>query len=285
MKRNKIYNHKMISLSFHTIYRSLILYFILLVSTEINAQEKVINFKNDDSVVAVSGGSEYAASKFKRFWLGDHYRESWTEKISVPYLNLNTTYNGLTAYKIGGGRQTTSLRFKTQDGREYVFRSVNKDPRKAIDFELRESVIGDVIKDQTSTQHPYGAIVVSDLLDNTDILHARPKLYVLPDDPALGSFRADLANLHGMLEERTIPGPDKIVSTEKVLHELQEKPTQTIDYKNFAKARMFDILIGDWSKHEDNWKWGQYDLETGKFFKPIPRDRDHAFSRWDGVLP
>ena len=79
---------------------------------------------------------------------------------------------------------------------------------------------------------------------HTDILHARPVLYVMSDDPALGVYQAEFANLLGMLEERTIAGPDKIVSTKKVFHELLEKPNQVIDGKNFARARMFDILMG-----------------------------------------
>lgn len=262
-----------------------VLLLILFVNYPVNAQESKNTLKTDTSTVVKAGGKEYKATKFKRLWLGNHYRDAWTQEINVSYLDLQNTFNGITAYERGGGRQTTSLKFKNSEGYEYVFRSVNKDPSKAIDIYLRESLIADLLQDQTSTQHPYGAIVVSDLLDNTDILHARPVLYVMPNDPALSTFRDEFSDLLGMLEERTISGPDKIVSTKKVFHELLEKHTQTIDERNYAKARMFDILVGDWGKHEDNWKWGQYNIESGKLFKPIPRDRDHVFSRWDGILP
>jgi hypothetical protein len=258
----------------------LILGLSLFVSYSIEAQEDP-----QKSSVSTSGGQEYRAGKFKRVWLGDHYRDSWTREITIPILDLKNTFGGITPYERGGGRQTTSLKFRNSKGIEYVFRSVNKDPSKAIAIELRESLIADLLQDQTSTQHPYGAVVASDLLDNTDILHARPVLYAMPDDPALGIYQAEFANLLGMLEERTIAGPDKIVSTKKIFHELLEKPNQVIDDNNFARARMFDILMGDWGKHEDNWKWGQYNEGKGKLFKPIPRDRDHVFSKWDGILP
>jgi hypothetical protein len=53
----------------------------------------------------------------------------------------------------------------------------------------------------------------------------------------------------------------------------------------FVRARAFDLWVGDWSKHEDNWKWAGYKDQKGEVFRPIPRDRDHAFSRWDGIIP
>ena len=39
----------------------------------------------------VVAGSEYAASGFKRFFYGDHYRDSWTAEVEIPFLDLDTT--------------------------------------------------------------------------------------------------------------------------------------------------------------------------------------------------
>src|SRR5207249_2271195 len=45
------------------------------------------------------------------------------------------------------------------------------------------------------------------------------------------------------------------------------------------------MLIGDWDRHEDQWLWAAF-KELGKtIYKPIPRDRDQAFSRMDGIIP
>lgn len=52
----------------------------------------------------------------------------------------------------------------------------------------------------------------------------------------------------------------------------------------FVRARLFDIWVGDWSKHEDNWKWAVFKTDKGKLYRPIPRDRDHVFSRQDGLI-
>jgi hypothetical protein len=49
--------------------------------------------------------------------------------------------------------------------------------------------------------------------------------------------------------------------------------------------RLFDILIGDWDRHEDQWRWGEFEKENGVLYRPIPRDRDQAFTKFDGLIP
>jgi hypothetical protein len=58
-----------------------------------------------------------------------------------------------------------------------------------------------------------------------------------------------------------------------------------VDEEALGKARVFDMLIGDWGRHEDNWKWAGYDRGDKRVYYPIPRDRDHAFCRWNGMIP
>ena len=244
--------------------------------------------------IKVVAGPEYEAGSLKRFFMGAHYRDSWTAKVEVPYLNLDTTKGGLTVLKKGGGRQTLSLKFQGGDGIRYAFRSVNKDPIKALDYDLRKTAIANIVKDQTTTQHPYGAMAADILLNELDIIHAHPKLFVMPNDPKLGPFQEDFGNMLGMLEENPSNpedgetgylGANQIVRSNKLFRKLYNDHNNQIDTKNFAVARAFDILVGDWGKHDDNWKWVGFENNGRTIFKPMPRDRDHVFSRWDGVLP
>jgi hypothetical protein len=243
--------------------------------------------------VNIAAGPEYKAGGWKRIWFGKHYRTSWMAPVKTNYLDLDETFGGLTIYKKGGGRQTTSLKFKAGDGTVYTFRSVNKDPTKALSYLLRNTIAADVLRDQTSTQHPYGAMAVAPLLDKIDILHAYPVLYRLPDDPKLGPFQAKYSNLLGMLEEnpgnKNVAGKlfgdaDKIEKSSDLFERFYKKQKTKVNQEEFVRARLFDILIGDWSKHEDNWKWAAYDRDGMRTFRPIPRDRDHAFSRQDGFI-
>lgn len=259
------------------------------------SKEKATNKLNRQySDTLAIAGTEYKSNGWKKLWLGKHYRTTWTQPVSVPTLNLDTVFGGLTIYKKGGGRQTTSLKFKSIDGSRYTFRSVNKDPSKAFNYKLRPTFITPLMRDQTSTQNPYGAMAVAALLEEINILHATPKLYLLPNDPKLGTFQKKYGNLLGMLEEnpskandagKIFGNADKIYQSNKLYKKLYESKKNRIDEKEFIKARVFDMLIGDWSKHEDNWKWARYDQEDGYYFRPIPRDRDHTFSLQDGIIP
>lgn len=242
----------------------------------------------------VAAGSEYASKRFKEKWFGKHYRDSWTVPVKVPYLDMDTTFGGLVIAGKGGGRQTTSLKLVAGNGKEYVFRSVDKDPFRALAYELRGTVVSQVLKDQTSTQQPYGAMAVAPLLDKIGILHASPALFVLPKDNKLGGFKEQYGNLFGMLEERPTDkiakpkifgGAKDIEKSFKLFNKLYHDHDNRVDKAEFARARMFDLWIGDWSKHEDNWKWAGYKTAGGELYRPIPRDRDHAFSRWDGIIP
>src|SRR5919108_3318640 len=52
----------------------------------------------------------------------------------------------------------------------------------------------------------------------------------------------------------------------------------------FLAARLMDVLIGDWDRHQDQWRWARFDSAGARWWRPLPRDRDQAFARLDGVL-
>src|SRR5205085_4228533 len=56
------------------------------------------------------------------------------------------------------------------------------------------------------------------------------------------------------------------------------------DQRAFVKVRLFDMLVNDWDRHEDNWRWGVTDTSEMQVFSPVPRDRDQAFYTKNGIL-
>jgi hypothetical protein len=259
-----------------------------------NPKTQTIVSKPYADSVKVKAGAEYSAGWLHRLFFGDHYRDDWTTEVTMPYLNLDTTFSGLTPLKRGGGRQTKSLKFMAGNEMRYTFRSVNKDPIKALDYELRETIVADVVRDQTTTQYPYGALAADIMLNQIDIYHAHPTLYILPDNDKLLSYKNEYGKLFGMLEEnpanpdddkKGYAGADEIIRSHKLFRRLYKSHNNRVDTKNFAVSRCFDILVGDWGKHEDNWKWVGFKTDSGVLYKPMPRDRDHVFSIWDGIFP
>ncbi|MFN0157651.1 MAG: hypothetical protein ACKVRP_06205 [Bacteroidota bacterium] len=246
-----------------------------------------------DSATVIAG-PEYAAGGLHRFVWGDHYRDEWTSPFTVQVLDLVTFADGLTPVKRGGGFQTMSLRFKGKNGRFYAFRSINKDPAKALPPELRQTFAGGVLKDQISSSHPAGALVVDVLADTLGVLHPEPILCILPDDDRLGEFRSDFAGLLGTLEDYPADGEDgtagfagstKIVSTLKLFDELDKNSENRVNAMAFLTARLLDVFVGDWDRHIDQWRWARFEKGGRDVWHPIPRDRDQAFAHLDGVIP
>jgi len=93
----------------------------------------------DDSAL-VSGG-EYPAKGMKKVLLGSLNRATWQTPVSIPYLNLDTTFSGLTPFALGGGRQTTTLKFRAGNGREYAFRSMALSMTSSVIFFTRSDEI------------------------------------------------------------------------------------------------------------------------------------------------
>lgn len=251
-----------------------------------------------DTTVIVAAGAHYAAGDLKRKLLGEDYRDLWIIPFRVPVLNLQSFAGGLSATERGGGKQTRVLHLRNTEGREYVFRSVDKDPHLLDEPAFQNTIISDILQDQTSSLHPGGAAVVPGLLRAVDVLHPQPVLVVMPDDPALGEFREEFAGVLGWVEERPnelelegtdeggpgFAGYDRIISTERLLERLEESSENRVDARTFLTARLVDLVMGDWDRHYDQWRWAREERDGVSVWIPIPRDRDFVFVHYDGLV-
>jgi len=206
-------------------------------------------------------------------------------------VRFDTLLGGLKPYKKGGGNETNSLRFRSAEGKEYVIRSINKSRIQVIPSFLRKTAIGTIIQDGVSMSYPYAAVAIAGMESQVGIYHTNPCLVYVPMQKALDTFNVLFANEVYLLEERpdgdwtdapNLGSFNKFFSTVEVIEKLQENNLYKVDQMAFIKARLFDLLIGDWDKHADNWRWGL--LENERMFMPIPRDRDQAFFTRNGIL-
>ena len=240
-------------------------------------------------------GPEYDAGWLHRVLFGSNWRNLWTTPIQVEVLDLAHFANGLTPLKKGGGKQTTSLRLVGGDGKEYKFRSIDKDARKALPQDLQESIAGDFLQDQISSQNPMSVLIASPLLHVVGVLNEEPRVVMMPDDERLGDYRQQFAGVLGTIEDspkeqddegENFAGADKFVSTFELFHRMEDDHNEQIDAREYLKARLMDMFLGDWDRHADQWKWAGYKLGKRKWlWKPIPRDRDWAFTRFGGLVP
>lgn len=239
--------------------------------------------------VTIIPSQSYRAGGFHRFLLGSGYRDLWEQPLRVEVLDLASFAGGLAPSERGGGAQTMSLRLTGGDGATYLFRSVDKDAARALDPVLRESLAKDIMQDQIAQLLPSSALVVAPILEAAGVLHAVPRLYVMPDDPRLEEFRADFAGVLGLVEVRPdedagFAGSDRIVGSESFLERLEDDADNVIDAEDFLRARLLDVMLGDWDRHPDQWRWAAFDSAGLRVWRPIPRDRDWALSRLDGMM-
>ncbi|GJM36366.1 MAG: hypothetical protein DHS20C18_53670 [Saprospiraceae bacterium] len=247
-----------------------------------------------DSIKTKLSDYDFGRSRFGEFVWGKHYREAYAAEVDVPILDLNTYKGGVKPIKQGGGFQTNSLRLGGKDGKEYTMRSIDKDPSRTLPYPFNKSFILGILKDFFSSSHPLGALVIPKLAEAAGVYHANPKLYYIPPQANLDNFNDDFANALYLVEER--PDEDvwsdasyfgnskEIISTSDMLEEIRTEQDKKVDGKWLIRSRLFDIMIGDWDRHDDQWRWAEFEEGDTKIYRAIPRDRDQAFSQYDGLV-
>ena len=240
---------------------------------------------------------------FKSIW-GEHYREMYSTKIKVEVATLDTLYGGLEVVRKGGGHQTRSLRLKTKDGKELNMRALRKSPTQFLQSAMMESAyVGDdydktlierLVLDFYTAAHPYAFMMVPVLSHAAEVYHTNPKIFFIPKHKHLGEFNEEFGGELYLIEERPEENyskernfgyADDIESTHDIIEKIREDEKHKIDENAFIRARLFDMLIGDWDRHQDQWRWAQFDLENGdNLYRPIPRDRDQVFANFDGTI-
>ncbi|KYP15716.1 BamA/TamA family outer membrane protein [Flavihumibacter sp. CACIAM 22H1] len=235
--------------------------------------------------VQLAAAPYFKAGSLKKWFFGSNYRKEWITPVTVPTISIRKEKGGLTPVKRGGGMQSRSLRLQDSTGREYVLRSIEKYPDKTLPEELRQTFVKDAIVDGISASYPYAALSIPRLAEAAGIPHTKPMLVYLPDDPALGPFQKDFGKQLYLFDTREPAELSKTYSTDKVLEALQKDNDNQVDQAAVLKARLLDMFIMDFDRHDDQWRWGRVLKQEGYQYYPIPRDRDQAFFVSQGKIP
>ena len=248
-----------------------------------------------DSTARVAAGPEYDDGSLKRALFGEGWRSLWATPVVVPVFDFTKFSGGLKPSERGGGAQTITLRFVENNGwREYMFRSVNKDPvSQAMPPAIQGTTLGDIIQDQTSMLFPAAGLMVPPLLEAIGVMHVVPALYVMPDDPRLGEFRETFAGMLGTVElsPQEAPGDtpgfggsSHIENGVSFVEEIEKNRGNRLDEREFFAVRMIDFLVNDNDRSPDNVRFARYGEEGSYTWRPIPRDRDRAFFDARGLI-
>ncbi|MES2276376.1 MAG: hypothetical protein V4592_10160 [Bacteroidota bacterium] len=242
------------------------------------------NTLTDSIKIAAYPSYNHVSFLHKAFW-GKNYRELWAVPVNMKVFYIEKENGGLTITDVGGGNQTRSLQLTDAAGHQWALRSVQKFPERALPADQRHTVLKDILQDEVSTSNPYAALTVPPLADALNIPHSNPVFVYLPDDPALGKYRKEFANHVYLFEEREPLDGTKTYKTEKVQEKLQDDNDNQINQKQLLRARLLDMIIGDWDRHGDQWRWEKQDTGKITLYQPIPKDRDKVFYSTSGVFP
>ena len=253
-----------------------------------------------ETTASIYTAEETDHSGFYKWLWGERYRKLYSTPISVPTVDLDTLYGGLTPIRKGGGTQSVSLRMKNPQGQEYVLRAMRKNAAQFIQAEaFQEQFVRKEFED-TGTEalvldvftgsHPYVPFIIGDLSDAVGIFHTNPRLFYVPKQNAFGKYVGEFGDGLYMIEERTTDGhgdkasfgyADEMISTFDMIDKLHKDEENRVDEVAYVRARLFDMLIGDWDRHDDQWRWAEFKEDGYNIYRPVPRDRDQPFSIMD----
>ncbi len=270
-----IYNY---SDTIHQVFTYSLPFYPLIIEDTIN--EKDIS---GDSIMVQVHPSYNKAGKLRRIFFGENYRKEWAAATKLPVIRLSEMQGGLIPLQRGGGMQSKSLRLADKEGKEWIIRSVEKSPDALLPEGFRQTFARDLLDDATSAQHPFSALVVPPIANAAGLPYANPVIGVIAPDKNLGLHERTFSNMVILMEEREpLGGSD---NSSKMKKELKQDNDNSIDAKEFLNARMLDLLLGDWDRHEDQWRWKDSSKGKNKNYTGVPRDRDQVFHLTQGLIP
>ena len=230
---------------------------------------------------------------YNRLW-GEHYRTLYSVPVTVPSVTLQTLWGGLQVVEqavyfqglLLGNNQQQLFLLKPLGGyttfiESKFFQEVYN--KKAFKNTYLDQFIGDAY----TIINPYTFISADYLARSAGLSSNNSKIYYLPTHSTCDTV-ADGTPIENKLVS-VIDVPDfntrpNILLTEELLDTLQINKNFQVDQELYIRERLLDMLIGDWNKIPENWNWLARPVGDSILYAPIVIDRNHAFTKVDGVL-
>ena len=270
------------------------LFLVIFIFCKVHTQPSVSLSPTDS--VTLAANPEFQASGLHRFLFGSLWRDMWTTPVKVEILKLDSSAGSLTfdtmLVRTHQSSMTRSFLFHDKDGAEHTFTPINQDSNSSLPQELSVLLPQDIINDQTSTLNPFASLIVGPILQAAGLPFRDTRLLYLPDDKQSSAFRIQAKGKLGILQgpwrisfTNIPPFQSDLFESSSMLESLNDDLHNRTDELQYLKARLIDILLGDWDRSPDHWQWMKVHTSKNILWEPVPLTHRQALIRLNGLLP
>lgn len=230
---------------------------------------------------------------YNRLW-GEHYRNIYCIPVTVPAATPRTFNGGMNM--LGQADNFMGLLMEDTTRNLYLVKPLGgstsflesqffKEMYDRDDFE--GTYLDTFLGDAYTIINPYTYRVADYLAGKTGLTVNDSRIYYVADDglrdTVAGGFTLQnrLVNIIDMPDINT---ERHIVTTGEMLESIRSHSVYGVDKEMYVRSRLYDLLVGDWNKIPENWNWEARSNGDSILFTPIVIDRNHAFSKVDGLL-
>lgn len=241
---------------------------------------------------------------FKTIW-GDKYKNAYSKPVQAKIARLDTLYGGLKVIRRGKQEGYNVLLLEDKNGKEYRMRAMGKtalnislkkltDDTESSDInssKKKSRLVRGQNRDFYIASHPYAVMAIPKLADAISVLHTESELYYVPKQKELENYNEDFGDQLYLISggafknDNEYKYPKDVETTDDILIKLRKTGDVSLKEQDYIKSRLFDMLLGNWHRENNHFKWVEYYDENNKLrLAPIPKHRDNAFSSFEGNI-
>lgn len=153
--------------------------------------------------------------------------------------------------------------------------------------EFESTYLDQFIKEAYTIINPFTFISADYMAKKTGLNSTNSRIYYIDKNSTRDTI-VNGSDIQGKLVSITdVPDlntKQQVITTEQLLQDIQRSKLYVVNQPHYIRERLFDMLIGDWNKIPENWNWQITSKGDSIFYNPMVIDRNHAFTKVDGIL-